>query len=213
MRCHSNQCQHAHGQQEGPIISHLDPALQQQWDHDANAHPGPIDIKPNNWKKVWWTCDRCPDGHLHHWEAAAANRSNGRGCPQCSSHKLCKHNSPATKAPLVAAQWDYEANDGTPDTVMAQSIRPFAWICGVCGHKWSAPPNWRNSKSRNGCLECSKQARTKKRIKHLTFAEGQDPHCKAILAQWDHERNTPQGNFPHNTTLRSRSSGSAPNAP
>ena len=118
-RCHSSKGQHAFVQQEGPDLSRLDAALQQQWDHAANARLGNIVIRPCSHKKVWWICDQCPNGHLHRWEATAASRSNGRGCPQCCGHKVCKHNSLATKAPLVAAQWEYEANEGTPDSVVA----------------------------------------------------------------------------------------------
>ena len=64
-------------------------------------------------------------------------RTRGSGCPQCSGHKVCKHNSLATKAPKVAAQWDYKVNAGTPDSVTAQSNQPVGWLCEVCGEQWS----------------------------------------------------------------------------
>ena len=153
--------------------------------------------------KVSWTCDQCPDGQPHRWEACVYNRTRGGGCPQCSGHKVCKHNSLATKDPLVAAQWDYKENDGTPDSMVAQSNQPVGWRCDACGHKWRQGPNQRVSKKKAGCPQCGVHALTKKRIKHPTFAECQDPRGKACLAEWDHERNAPQGNFPHNTTLRS----------
>ncbi|KAL3147935.1 hypothetical protein ABBQ32_002639 [Trebouxia sp. C0010 RCD-2024] len=60
MRHHSHEGQHAHVRQGGPDISNLDPALQQQWDHAANAHLGNIAMKPYSAKKVHWTCDQCP---------------------------------------------------------------------------------------------------------------------------------------------------------
>ena len=203
LQCHSSKGQHVGAQQEGPNISRLDPTLQQQWDHAANAHLGTIDIKPHSKRKVWWTCDQCPAGHLHSWEATVSNRTEGRGCPQCCGRKVCKHNSLATKAPKVAAQWDYEENAGTPDTVVAQSHHPVGWLCEVCGNTWSASPCLRVSKQKQGCPHCHKSCRNKKKIKHPTFAEWQDPHGKALLAEWDHERNAPRQNFPHNTRLRS----------
>ena len=83
VRCQSVQGQHVHGQQEGPNIS-LDSALQQQWDHAANAANAYLGIKPQSNRKVWWNCDQCPDGHLHRWEAVVQNRSNGSGCLQQS---------------------------------------------------------------------------------------------------------------------------------
>ena len=69
--------------------------------------------------------------------------------------------------------------------------------------QFTAATSRRISKTRNGCPECGKQARTRKKSKHPTFAECPDPHCKALLAQWDHECTAPQGNFPDKITLRS----------
>ena len=189
-------------QQQDPDISRLDPALQQQWDHAANAHLGNIDIKPYSSRMVWWRCDQCPDGHLHRWEATVNNRSSGRDCPQCSGRKVCKHNSLATKAPEVAAQWDYGANDGTPDDVVAQSNTTVGWRCDICGHPWRARIDSRLSRIKTGCPKCGDAAKGRKQ-KHPTFADCQDPQGKACLAEWDHERNPPQGNFPHNITLKS----------
>ena len=203
LKCHSSQDQIASVQKKGPGISRLEPALQQQWDHAANAHLGPIDIKPNSGKKVWWACDQCPDDHLHSWEARVSDRTRGSGCPQCCGRKVCKHNSLATKAPKVAPQWDYEANDNTPEDVIAQSSHPVGWLCEVCGDQWSGSPNHRVSKKKAGCSTCARHANTKKKVKHPTFAEAQDPRGKALLEEWDHERNAPQQNFPHYTTLRS----------
>ena len=203
VRCHLKQAQPAHKQQEGPNISCLDPALQQQWDHAANAHIGNVNIAPGSGRKVWWICDQCPDGHLHRWEARVASRTSGTGCPQCSGRKVCKHNSLATKAPSVADQWDYEANDGRPDSVVAQSNRRVGWLCGACGHKWSQTPGQRVCKTKKGCPMCAEHTKTKKKIKHPTFAECHDPRGKTLLAEWDHERNAAQGNFPQNTRMQS----------
>ncbi|KAL3140448.1 hypothetical protein ABBQ38_004707 [Trebouxia sp. C0009 RCD-2024] len=197
--CCSFQSQHACIQHEGPDISKLHPALQQQWDHAANAHLGNIVIKPHSAKKVRWTCDQCPDGHLHTWSARVSHRTRGDGCPQCGSRQVCKHNSLATKAPLVAAQWDYKANSGTPDDVVAQSNHKANWHCKLCGCKWEATPNARVSKKKTGCPQCGDHARTKKRTTHPTFAECKHP----LLAEWDFDRNAAQGHFPDKVRLRS----------
>ena len=188
--------------QEGPDISLLDSALQKQWDHAANAHLGNIIIKPSSSKEVWWTCDQCPDGYLHRWSAPLHSRSNGSGCPQCSGRKVCQHNSLTTKAPEIAAQWDYEANDGTPDSVVAQSNKAVGWLCDACGHKWRVKTSVRVTKL-TGCPQCAQIRRRAKHLKHPTFAECQDPEVKAVLAQWDHERNAAENNYPHNITLQS----------
>ena len=198
VRCHSNQAQHAFEQQDGPDISRLDSDLQQQWDHAANAHLGSIEITPQSNKKVGWICDQCPDGHLHSWSATVHHRAEGSGCPQCNGKKVCKHNALATKAPSVAAQWDYAVNDGSPDSVVAQSNQHAGWHCDACGHKWHARVSSRVSKSQAGCPQCAKTARTARRIKQPTIAE--DP---VLLAQWDHEHNAEQGHFPDKIRLRS----------
>ncbi|KAL3160238.1 hypothetical protein ABBQ32_010991 [Trebouxia sp. C0010 RCD-2024] len=194
-----HQGQHAYLQQQGPNISNLDPALQQQWDLGANAHLGNIVIKPHSNREVWWRCDQCPDGHLHSWSAGVRQRTRGSGCPQCNGRQVCKHNSLATKAPWIAAQWDYEANDAAPEHVVAQSNQKASWHCKVCGHKWKATPNTRVSRH-SGCKQCADEARKgKENIKQPTFAE-----CKHyLLAEWDHERNAAQGYFPHKVTLKS----------
>ncbi|KAL3155631.1 hypothetical protein ABBQ38_010827, partial [Trebouxia sp. C0009 RCD-2024] len=197
--CQSYQSQHAHVNKAGPNISGLDPALQQQWDHAANAHLGSIVIKPQTHKAVWWRCDECPDGHPHSWLAVVQNRARGTGCPQCSGHKVYKHNSLATKAPLVAAQWDYQANDGTPDDVVAQSSHMANWHCKLCSCKWEAAPNARVSKHKAGCPQCGDHAKTKKRTKQPSFAECNHP----LLAEWDYERNAAQRLYPDKVRLRS----------
>ena len=196
---HSIASQHAAAQQGGPDISRLDPHLQQQWDHAANTHLGGVDIRPQSKRKVRWICDQCPDGHLHSWSARVQSRTNGSGCPQCSGRKVCKHNSLATKAPAVAAQWDYEANDGTPDGVVAQSNQPAHWHCDACGHEWRATICARVSKLKRGCPQCAESARTKKKyVKQPTIAEN-----PVLLAQWDHKRNAEQGHFPDRVRLQS----------
>ena len=200
MCCCLSQGQHAREQQQGPDISKLDPALQQQWDPKANAYWGNIIIKPHSGKEVWWTCDQCPDGHRHSWSSLVYNRTGGSGCPQCSGHQVCKHNSLATKAPLVAAQWDYDANDGTPDDVLAQSNHMANWHCKLCGCKWEATPNQRVSKHKAGCPQCANSAKSnRKQTRHPTLAECNHP----LLAEWDHHRNTTQGHYPDKIRLRS----------
>ncbi|KAL3130316.1 hypothetical protein ABBQ38_008148 [Trebouxia sp. C0009 RCD-2024] len=193
----STQCQPV--KQDGPDISLLEPALQKQWDYAANAHLGKVVIKPYSQKKVWWTCNQCPDGHLHKWLSIVNNRSSGHECPQCSGHKLCKHNALATKYPLVAAQWDYDANVGTPDDVVAHSGQAVGWVCDVCGSKWNSSPNERVGKNKRGCPHCAAVNRTNKRTSHPTFAKCKHP----LLAEWDHIRNAAQGYFPHQTRLKS----------
>ena len=189
--------QHQIAQLSGPDISLLSPALQKQWDHAANAPLGNILIRPQSGRKAVWNCHACPDGHLHQWTAAVYNRSNGRGCPQCSGRKVCKHNCLRTIAPWAAAQWDYEVNAAldTPDTVVAHSSQRVGWHCQVCGHRWVVSPH-RRVRQQSGCPKCAPRGPV---IMHPTFEDCQH----SLLAQWDYKRNEACGNFPHNTRLKS----------
>ncbi|KAL3140365.1 hypothetical protein ABBQ38_004626 [Trebouxia sp. C0009 RCD-2024] len=103
---------------------------------------------------------------------------------------------------LIAAQWDHEANDCTPDDVVAQSHQRVNWHCDVCGCKWKAVIFQRVCKAlrtQRGCPRCAAKARSKNTITHPTFAECNHP----LLAEWDHRRNEARGNFPDNTKLQS----------
>ena len=184
-------------QHAGPDISLLAPILQEQWNHAANARLGSIVVRPQTNRKVSWQCDRCPDGHPHQWLASVASRTTGSKCPQCAGQKVCKHSSLATKAPVIAAQWDYKANPelGTPHTVMSLSHRAAGWLCHDCGHSWTARINDRVHRQ-TGCPRCGPRVKQSSHTKRPSFAESQHP----LLAQWDHKRNAAQGNFPSNTT-------------
>lgn len=131
----------SHAPWEVPDISLLDPALQKQWDHAANAHLGTIEIQPDSNLRVEWICDQCPGtGHWHTWSALVSSRTSGSGCPARGGRKVCSHNSLATMAPRVAAQWDYEVNDGSPDNILMASDKLVGWRCGVCKHRYMSTP-------------------------------------------------------------------------
>ena len=94
----------------GPDISLLADELQKQWHDKLNMHFGNVLIRPGSDRKVWWSCDQCPDGLPHIWKATVLNRTQGTGCPFCSGNTVCQHNTLARKAPEVAQFWDAEKN-------------------------------------------------------------------------------------------------------
>lgn len=59
------------------------PVLAKEWNYKKNNGLTPADVTPNSNKKVWW---KCSSGH--EWQAKIADRSKGRGCPEC--YKLQK---------------------------------------------------------------------------------------------------------------------------
>ena len=168
-----------------------------------NMHLGSIVVKPYSHRKVWWSCDKCPEGLPHIWEACVNNRSLGTCCPFCSGRVVCQHNTLARKAHEVVLFWDAKRNHPlSPDQVTVSSNMRAHWKCSVCLHEWQAPVMQR-ARNNSGCPNCAKANGGRKadgtRQKHPTFAREQH----ALLQQWDHDRNSENGNFPDNTTLQS----------
>ena len=140
---------------QGPDISQLETRLQLTWDHKKNALLGEIIIKPKFDLKVWWRCDKCPQGHPHEWQARVKQRSTSTeaDCPYCAEKAVCRHNSLATLAPQLALDWDYAANKLTPHFHTWMAMKRVGWKCHVCGHEWVVSIYHRVSKKR-GCPEC-----------------------------------------------------------
>jgi len=163
-------------------------------------HLGNILIRPASHRKVWWSCDQCPEGFPHIWEASVLNRTFGTGCPFCSGNAVCQHNTLARQAPEVALFWDAKKNfPMSPDQVTVSSGMRAHWKCSACLHEWQAKVV-RKSHGKSGCPKCARaSAGRKARQKHPTFARAKH----ALLAQWDHDRNREIGNLPNNTSLRS----------
>ena len=187
----------------GPIISLLREELQGQWHEKLNRHLGHVLIKPYSHRKVWWSCNQCPEGFPHFWEAAVSKRSQGTGCPFCSGNAICQHNTLAQKAPEAALFWDAKKNHPvSPDQVTVFSNMRAHWKCNACLHEWQASVKDK-AYGKTGCPKCAKANGCRgvdgTRQKRPTFEAAQH----ALLQQWDHDRNTENGNFPDNTTLQS----------
>ena len=201
-----NRVQQVHREQPvgvRPNISMLAEEMQGQWHEKLNRHLGDFVIKPCSNRKVWWSCDQCPDGLPHIWEAAVYNRTYGSGCPFCSGNAICQHNTLARKAPEVALYWDAVKNNLlSPDQLTVSSHMRVHWKCSVCLHEWQASV-MHKAHGKTGCPNCAMANAGKKadgtRQKHPTFARAKH----TLLEQWDHDRNSNNGNFPDNTTLGS----------
>ncbi len=188
---------------KGPNTSLLAEELQTQWHEKLNMHLGNILIRPGSGRKVWWSCDKCPDGFPHIWEAAVFNRTYGRGCPFCSGRAVCQHNTLAKKAPEVASFWDAKKNHPmSPDQVTVFSNMKAHWKCNVCLHEWQASV-FNKVCGKTGCPRCAKANGNMPadgiKQKQPTFARAKH----TLLQQWDHDKNRETGNFPENTSLQS----------
>lgn len=71
-------------------LSSLRPDLAVQWHPTKNGTLTPENISPNSDKMVWWYCTATADGTIHEWTSRVFNRTNGNGCPHCSTNGYSK---------------------------------------------------------------------------------------------------------------------------
>jgi len=151
--------------------------MQGQWHEKLDRHLGDIVIKPYSNRKVWWSCDQCPEGLPHVWETYVHSRSQGTGCPFCSGQAVCQHNTLATKAPQVALFWDAKKNHPiSSDQVTVFSNMRAHWKCNACLHEWQASV-LNKTCGKTGCPKCAKANSGRKAGGSRHFC-----NCKACLA-------------------------------
>jgi len=132
------------------------PTLAKEWNYEKNDGLTPVDVTPNSGKKVWWKCSQG-----HEWQAKIYHRNNGSGCPYCSGRYAVKgKNDLQTVNPTLAAEWNYEKNNGlNPEDVLPNSGQKVWWKCSQ-GHEWQAVIQ--NRTNGRGCPYCYKEKRKKK---------------------------------------------------
>lgn len=161
--------------------------LLEDWNHARNNGLTPKMVSANTKEVVFWKCSQCG----HEWTCAVQVRKNGRLCPNCShairseivrKRKLGDgENSIANKKPLLAEQWDYEANgDLKPIDVSAQSHSYAYWICEK-GHKYKA--RIQNRMLGSGCPYCS----GRKVLVGVNDLQTTNPNT---LDEWDYVKNS-----------------------
>ncbi|WP_270548851.1 zinc-ribbon domain-containing protein [Bifidobacterium bifidum] len=104
--------------------------------------------------------------------------------------RMRRENSLAARCPDVAAQWDYERNEGlTPEQFTYSASSNVWWTCGK-GHHWQAVINSRTNPSlKSGCPYCANR-------KVLAGDNDLATRRSDIAQEWDAERNgelTPSG--------------------
>ena len=132
-----------------PTFEQCQHPLLAEWDHQRNAAEG---IFPNNTtlrshKRVHWLCRQCSAAQLHRWVQSPNARldkfgSKRLGCPICAGHVGCKCNSLQTQFPAIAAEWDYERNEGSPEDYSAFSHHTAWWRSPAFG-SWQQTINGR----------------------------------------------------------------------
>lgn len=140
---------------EKPIVGENDlatlyPQIAAEWHPTKNGEKRPQDFLPSSNKKVWWKCSECE----YEYQTMITNRTKGTGCKRCAGQVLIPGvNDLASQYPEIAAEWDYERNEGVqPNQVFSQSNKTYAWKDRY-GHTWMTSPNARVRGT--GCPYCS----------------------------------------------------------
>lgn len=160
------------------------PEVAKLWHPTKNGSLSPADVTRASTKKVWW---RCLKDDRHIWFASVGSRSQGHGCPICTSRFVLEGvNDLKTVAPELAAEWNSEKNgDISPTSVTATTPKKAWWRCSKDPrHEWAANIDSRVSRGL-GCPICS----NKKTVSGLNDIGTTHSH---LAAEWDPTKNTLQ---------------------
>lgn len=151
------------------------PKIAAEWDYSKNNGLTPREVIGGA-KKIWWIC---PKGHSY--EATMNSRTNrNSGCSICSNIKALKgFNDLSTTNPEIAAEWDYDKNNGLlPEAVVIGSNKRVWWICPK-GHSYDMPIYERKN---SGCPFCAG-----KRV--LSGFNDLETRYPEIALEWDYKKN------------------------
>ena len=129
-------------QAKHPTFEKCQHPLLSEWDHERNEAEGilPSNTTLRSSKRVHWLCSQCPAGQPHRWVLAPSDRlgkfgNKESGCPMCVRQVACKCNSLQWHYPAIAAEWDYERNEGGPGDYGVSSGYK-AWWRTPAGGSW-----------------------------------------------------------------------------
>ena len=110
-------------------LTETHPQIAAEWDYEINGDLLPSDVSKGMTKEVYW---KCPNGHSY--PARIDHRCSMKsGCPFCAHKKpYLGETDLVTVYPEIAAEWDYEKNDGKPEEYLPFSNKEASWICPVC---------------------------------------------------------------------------------
>lgn len=129
-----------------------------EWLYALNDKDTPQTVSAGSHVMVHWKCSI----HGVEWDTYVYERTSGKGCTKCRGSKISAMrsrvlpgNSLAEKYPEVAAQWDYERNEKTPDMVSAHAREDAYFICD----KHDTPFRWKSAIynrtcNGSGCPKC-----------------------------------------------------------
>jgi very-short-patch-repair endonuclease len=113
-------------------LDKIDELWVKQWHPTANGDKKPEQFTRTSKEKITWVCQNniqaCGCSHI--WISTIYSRVMGRGCPFCSHHRVCPHESLQILFPDIAKQWHPTLNG----TLKPTDIRPYSnkkiwWLC------------------------------------------------------------------------------------
>lgn len=155
------------------------PGIAAEWDRENNKDLRPDQVTVSSNHKVHWkgSCG-------HSWRAIIATRTNGNdGCPVCQNQQILPgYNDLKTHYPVVAAEWDYEENNGRgPEQFSPGSSEMIHWKCQKAGHQWETVIVSRTHGG-TGCPYCSGRLA----LRGVNDLATTRPD---LVAEWDFEEN------------------------
>ncbi|MET4144023.1 zinc-ribbon domain-containing protein [Arthrobacter sp. UYCo732] len=177
----------------GKTLAEAFPKVAADWDYEANHPLTPSDVAARSNRKAFFIC---PKGHGS-TESYISNRTAGNGCPECGKQRQSAAQSARAVAkatlagakPELAAEWNRDLNELTPDEVSPSSLVQAWWNCPV-GHEPYKAAVGRRTVGR-GCPECARTNRAEairyKGPKPGTSLADKRPD---LIPEWDTERNT-----------------------
>ena len=165
-------------QKQSKSLSANYPELESEWDYEKNCGLTPEQVTTNSHLQVWWRCHNCG----FNWQASVNSRTKGQGCPACS-HTVVHQGVTdlATIDPRLAAEWNYEKNDGLkPEEFFPNSSRNVWWKCLKCGYEWEK--SILNRHNGSSCPACSNRVLVKGR-------NDLESRCPTIVKDWSYNDN------------------------
>lgn len=105
----------------------LNKALSKSWHTSKNGELTPKDVTSKSHQKVWW---QCLHNKTHVFQAAISNRSNGRGCPYCTSKRVSIENSVFRLRKDLVEIWHLKKNGKlTSKNISSGSEKEVWWKC------------------------------------------------------------------------------------
>ena len=170
--------------------------LMLDWDWKKNDAIGldPTVLKCGSNKTAFWKCHICGREYTTRIE----RKFHGAACRMCLVKERAKaryEESLAALYPEIAKEWDFDLNEGGPDTIYPQSNKHCHWVCKN-GHRWTDSVSHRTARQ-TPCPICSGK-------KVLTGYNDLSTTHKELLKEWDWEKNDSIGVKPSEITYGSK---------